>query len=77
MVLVSLAQLLKGEVVEVVDDNHVVKPIGNLEGVIKASSSTILNGNGQPDFMCWLACISSNSPKKVDQIVVWMGVVII
>ncbi len=60
---------------DVVGDDHDVKLVGSLEGIIEASDSTVVNGNSQLDFLSGLACSSSNSPKKVDQFVVGRGAV--
>ncbi len=51
MVLLGQAQLFGGEVVDIVVDDHVVKPVGKLEGVIKATGSTVIERDRQLDFM--------------------------
>ncbi len=72
MVLVSQAQLFEREVIDVVVDAHVIIPVGNLEEI---SGSIVINGDQLLDFMGGCACSSSNNPKKVDQFVVWRGVI--
>ncbi len=44
MVVVSGAQLLNREIMEVVTKNNAVKLIGNLKVVIKTSGSKLVNG---------------------------------
>ncbi len=70
MVLVSTAQFFNRDVKKIVINNDVVKLIGNFEGVIKTSISTIIDR----DFV-GPGCSSSNSTKKDDRIVVGRGVV--
>ncbi len=45
MDLISQAQLFEGDVLEVVFDDHVIKFLGNLEGMIEAFSSTAIDEN--------------------------------
>ncbi len=70
IVLVSWAQFFEGKVVKAVVNNHGIKLVGSLEGVVKASDSTIVNGNRQLDFAGGLAHSSGDSTKKIDQFVV-------
>ncbi len=70
MALVSWAQLFTGEVLEVFVDDHVVKLVDDLGSAIKGSSSTVVDGNWQLDFMGEFACRYGNSLKKVDWFVV-------
>ncbi len=55
---------------KIVNNNNVVKIVGNFEGEFKTSGSTIINGDGQFDSMVRSTCRSGNSTKKDDQFVV-------
>ncbi len=46
MVWVSGTQMFNREVVKIVVHNNVVKNICNVKGIIKASGSTVINGDG-------------------------------
>ncbi len=43
IILVSRAQLLNGEIVEVITNENFVKHIGDFEGIMKASFFTVVN----------------------------------
>ncbi len=75
MVLVSGAQLVNRDVIKIVINNNVAKLVGNFEGVIKTSSSTVVDGDREFDFTSGSAHISSNSTKKDDWFVAGRGVV--
>ena len=53
---------------------QVVKHIGNFEGVIKTTSSTLINRDGKFDFPIGLACSSGKSSKEVNQFMFRGGV---
>ncbi len=65
--------MFKGEIVEVAVDVHAIKRVGNLEGMIKGPSSTIIDGDQQLVFVGGLACISRVSSKNFEP--VWRSVV--
>ncbi len=75
MVLKSRAQLVNRYVIKNVINNDVINLVGNFEGVIKTSGSTLIDKDGQFDFVGGSACSSGNSTKKNDQFVVGRGVV--
>ncbi len=56
-------------------NDHVFKLVSNLESVIKASSSTIIDRDRKLHFVGGLACSSGDNTKKVDQFVVRRSVV--
>ncbi len=74
MVLISREKLLNGEIVGFIINEDGVKHVGNFEGVIKTTSSTIVNGDGKFDFLSVFACSSGESSKKVNQFVIRGGV---
>ncbi len=71
MVLVSGAQLVNREVIEIVINSIV----GKVKVVIKIAGSTAINGDGQLNFVGGPALSLSNSTKKNEQFVVRRGVV--
>ncbi len=75
MVLKSRAQSVNRYVIKNVINNDVINLVGNFEGVIKTSGSTLIDRDGQFDFVGGSACSSGNSTKKDDQFVVGRGVV--
>ncbi len=57
--------MLEGEVIVVVAHDHVIKFVGNLEGIIKAASFTIMVRDRQLDFMVDLVAATATVPKRL------------
>ncbi len=70
MILTSGAKLVNGEDTSFVVGDNVVKNVSNFEGIIKASSSIIMNRDGYYDFSRVSAHRSDKSSKESDQFVV-------
>ncbi len=70
VVLVSQAQLFETKVIKAIVNDHVIKLVSNLECVIEALSSTIIDRDRQHDFLGGLASSVGDSTKKIDQFVV-------
>ncbi len=64
MVFVSGNHLFNQDNVEFFVDDNVIKNVGNLEGVIKTTSSTVVNRDRKVKFPSGFACSLGKSTKK-------------
>ncbi len=67
--------MLDRDNVEFIVYDNVVKNVGNFEGVIETTGSTIIDGERKSEFPCGLACSLGKSIKESDQFVI-RGVVV-
>ncbi len=75
MVLV-LSTILQRRNCKVVIDDHIIKVVGNLEGITKTTGSTVIERDCEHDFTGVHACSSGVSCKNNDQFVV-VGVIVV
>ncbi len=66
LVLVSWAQFFKGEILDAIIDNHIIEVIDNMEGIIKTSHSTIIDGDHERDFIVILFTALAIVPKHLN-----------